>query len=467
FIYIVGSDNQVIYHPDKLKINKKNSVKEIAQIISNKDNLSKKITGSINYNLDGKEYTGCYTSVPALKSLVVLSVEVNELKSEANTAGKIIIVSAVLMILIVVLLIYIVINRVFKPLKGLIKNTEEMSHGNLKVTSNIEENNEFGQLSSSFNKMSENIKSMILSLKKVVSELTFLSDTIKSSQDSTESSMKNIAVSSELISSHNMRMSEAVGNSSESFKRIVAKTEEIKTQSVMMTQKTNDIKKVNYRGLETVNTLKKVNFDTAQKLSVVNKSFKQLFENLSDINGIAGLVTSISKQTHILALNASIEAARAGEAGRGFNVVATQIKGLSLSISEQMSRIEELVRKIDANIMNTDEDLKEVNKSAGEEAKAVQETIENYNVVLKAAEEIISAISNVNNSINILDSENQNVNEVLNRVSSLSDEFSESLGEINTVIRSQYDNTRVMAELVERLEASTEDINSNMNKFTV
>lgn len=467
YIYIVDSDNMVIYHPDKLKINKKNSIRQIAEIIGNKDSLAKKNSGSINYEQNGRNYLAYYTSVPALKSLVVLSVDANELKKEANMAGQISIISAVVMILIVTALMYLVINRILKPLGLLIRNTEEMAQGNLKVSADISENNEFGQLSSSFNLMAENIKDVIANTKKVITELTHLSNTIKSGQESTESGMKDIAASSELIKSDNIRINEAVEHSSDSFKKIVTKTREMKTQSIMMIDKTNDIRKANYNGLETIKKLKNANFSSVEKISRVNTSFHELFENLEDIKDIANLVTNISKQTHILSLNASIEAARAGEAGKGFNVVANHIKSLSLNISEQMGKIEELVRKINSNIISTRDDLDEVNKSAGDEVSAVQETMDNYNLILRVTDDIISAINNINESINILNNENSNVNEVISNMSVLSGEFSESLEEINSIIGNQYENTRVMAQLVEELNHSTEDINKNMSKFTV
>lgn len=467
FIYIVDSDDQVIYHPDKLKINKKNSIKQITEIIGKKESLNKKNTDTISYNEGKNSYMAYYTSVPALKSLVILSVDANELKQEANMAGQIILISAVIMIIIVVSLMYLVINRTLSPLKQLIKNTEEMARGNLKITSNIVDNNEFGQLSTSFNKMSENIKSVISNTKSVLVKLTEISDTIQASQEITETSMREIAGSSEVIGNDNVRMNEAVQDSSESFKKIVAKTQEMKTQSEKMIGKTNDIRTVNYKGLETIKKLEAVNTSAVDKISTVNTSFHELFDNLDAIKGITNLVTNISKQTHILSLNASIEAARAGEAGRGFSVVATQIKGLSQNISDQMNKIEEIVLKINSNIIVTKDNLDEVNRSADEEVAAVQETIDNYNLILNVTEEITAAINKINESINVLGYENHNVNEVIGKVSVLSNEFSESLDEINSVIKSQYDNTKAMAELVLKLEKATEDINRNMNEFTV
>lgn len=464
FIFIVDGDKQDIYHPIKYNINKKNPIKEINEFID-KNGLDTFATGNISYTENKQKYISQYITVPELKSIIILTVPESEMKKDADTVGVIILISTIIMITIMVIFINVVIKRNLKPLKHLIRNTKQISRGNLLIVNEINSNNEIGQLAKSFNIMSEKIKGILLNIKNIILELSRLSDTLKSSQNLTACSMENITNSSESISSDNIKINNAIEESFNSFKNILDRTNDINNQSKQMIEKTNKIKEINEIGINTIQELKSVSINTLQEIRLVNNSFNELTEFMKDIKDIAGLVTNISKRTHILSLNASIEAARAGEAGNGFSVVAGQIRELSLNISEQMRKIDKLVYNINTTVDITKTNLDKVNQASYKEESVVNETMNNYEMVLKETQSMISSINSVNESINILNNENSNVHNLLSEVHTLSDDFYDSIEEINMVIKNQNDNVKIMVDLIEKIEHTTDNLGNNMNQF--
>jgi methyl-accepting chemotaxis protein len=89
------------------------------------------------------------------------------------------------------------------------------------------------------------------------------------------------------------------------------------------------------------------NSEYSNHLDEVNKTFSSFTEEYKKINDIVGAISSISKQTNMLSLNAAIEAARAGEHGKGFGVVAKEIKKLAEGVGISINNISQTINKID------------------------------------------------------------------------------------------------------------------------
>lgn len=467
YIFIVDNSYNVVYDPVKYNINKKLAISEIRNIMSNKKIFDKKVSNQIQYKYKGVAYSACYTSIPELKSVLVLTVNQKEIKNQPEAIGFIIGLLTLIMIIFMIPVIEIIIRRILKPMNVLMKNTGEVSNGNLVVLNKISSNDEIGQLSKSFNYMTESIKQLVFNVKDVTCELMQINDTIKLSQNNITSSMDTINVNSERITNDTTQVKEVVKLSRESVAGISERIENIKEQSNKMLESTNVIMDINRKGIDTVTNLRNVNEDSLQKINDVNESFKNLNNNLENIKEIARMVMAVSKQTHILSLNASIEAARAGEKGAGFKVVANQIKHLSENITGQMNKIEEIVSEINSNMLKTEESIDVVNKVSSTEFTAVNSTIKSFNAVMQSIDEIIENINSVDSSIDLLNIDNNNVVNILNSMETITSSLDTSIKEVNGVIKVQVNDTKDMDNLINTLQITADKLNSNINKFKI
>ena len=465
FLFVVDSSQNIIYHPEKNRINKKVEIPELVSITKDNKNFENSDMKELTYKTGEDTFSASYIGVPELKSLVVLTVNENNIKSASNLLGNLIVFMTFIMLLVMVPLCYIFIRKILRPMNVLVENTIEISKGNLAVINEVNSNDEIGKLSLSFNSMTENIKSLVYDVEKVTEELLHINKVTGSTQSNIVKGMEIITDNTQLVSKDTDKLNSVINISMSSFEAITKKVQNIKEQSTDMYLKAENIKNINNTNISTVTSLKYINKESTNKLNGVNISFKELYTDFMGIKNIVEVVNNISKRTHILSLNASIEAASAGQYGAGFSVVAREIRNLSEGIVEQMSKIQEIVSSVNNNMSKTEISIAEVNRVFNEQDGAINDTIGSYQKALSSTEDIVASIGNIDLSIDTLNNENSSVINKLKEVNIICNEFTSSVNQISAVIENQYVETRNMDGLVGQLENSTNELREKMNKF--
>lgn len=133
--------------------------------------------------------------------------------------------------------------------------------------------------------------------------------------------------------------------------------------------------------------------NTAASNEVILREANEAFEKTKNTDEILSFIKNIEKQTNLLGLNASIEAARAGELGKGFSVVASEIRKLSNSSNESIAKINQVIKEIQASVENILNSIKLVNETSHNQAAALEEltaSIQELNTTAESLEEISS-----------------------------------------------------------------------------
>lgn len=467
FVFIVDSSQNIIYHPQKYYINKKVDIDKIKMLSKDSKIFKGKTANDIEYNRGKDTYSAYYITVPNIKSLVVLTVNEKDIKSTSNLIGTIILSMTLLMIIVIVAFLSFIIKRILKPMNKLIQNTVEISKGNLTVENEIVSNDEVGKLAYSFNAMTESIKLLLTDVKCVCGDLIEISSVIKDTQINSTNTMEFIKNNSNMIAEDTKKVDEAFGWCFNSFNSVIKRIEDIKSKSDSILTKVGEIRSINEAGINTITYLEKISGKAYEKLQDVNLSFEMLNENISSIKEIALAVTGISNQTHILALNASIEAAKAGLYGKSFNVVAVEIKKLSSTIFDQMSKIDNIITSINKGMSNVKDNIIEVNEISNSQNKVVSETADNYKEILKSVNDITLQVEGIYKGIDKLNEENNTIVNNLSSVKNISSDFNDAISEINDVVKNQFNETKKMQGLLVGLGKTSYELNANVDKFIV
>ena len=285
----------------------------------------------------------------------------------------------------------LVSNLLQKPLKMIIKELGKLQDGDLKTRLVINSNNELGEASRKFNTVLDNLENTIHNIYDVSNKLATNSlDLDKNLHNiinaKSENSVRGIKESMEtivnMVTSQTAETEEIFASLTEISSMIgsVSKNLEHTTQ---LSKETSELAKV---GGNKVSESLQGMIDIQNTVKNIEEKAHSLGESSTKVGQIVGIIEGITGQTNLLALNAAIEAARAGEAGRGFAVVADEVRKLAENSRNSTQQISELVTVIQKEVYEVIIAVNEGYSKAKYGTELAQDTFENIENIIKKVE---------------------------------------------------------------------------------
>ena len=315
--YLVAPNQKIIAHTDTSVFNKNlievnKAFKKDFELALNKIKANK--TYQFIIDRANKEVYVSFTPITVGEDgrywALVTETPVSVLTEKSDKLFMITIIAGIIGLVILSIVIYFLIDNITKRLLVVINFSKEISDGNLSSKIEVSTKDEIGQLAKSMNQMSNKLKDMI---KKV------------------HVSSENMNEASKYIEQYSSDLSEGASNQAASVEEVMASIEEMGANihsNSENAQKTESISQHTLLGIKTG-----------------SKSATETLKAISEITNKISIINEISRQTNILALNAAVEAARAGHYGKGFGVVANEVKKLAERSGKAANQINELSGK--------------------------------------------------------------------------------------------------------------------------
>ncbi|MCC2604972.1 methyl-accepting chemotaxis protein [Planctobacterium marinum] len=304
----------------------------------------------------------------------------NQLKDEIEAQNSFFKAIAAICIILVIIACSVVAflsqRSLLLRINEITQRIEEIASGGGDLTQTIvkKHNDELGALGDAFNSFIQSLASLINDIRHQVHDLSDASDSLKKSADSTTEIVKAQCSDSDMIVSAVHEMSMATIEMSS----IAQKTAENMELAKLSAEK----------GVSVIaDSVKQIN-SVHQSIESASTSAHKLSENSEKISDVLNVIRGIAEQTNLLALNAAIEAARAGEQGRGFAVVADEVRSLASKTQDSTENIQSMIQEVQSGVDNVVAVVQKVFDEVGVTVTLSKETEEHINNALNTVDNV-------------------------------------------------------------------------------
>lgn len=409
-------------------------------------------TGKVNYITEGEQKRLAFTTNELTGWKIAGAMHLTEVDKNVAPIMNFSISIIVIALLLGGILVLLLVRSFSKPIKLLVEASERISQKDLSVGVELNTNDEFEVLAKAFNQMRENLNDIISRVHLESTNLASASEQLSASTDQNTLATEQISTSIQEVAIKSGHQSESIEDSEKMTIEMAESVYQIVTSS-------NEVSATATNTMSAVNEGNKALETTVNQMKYIKENTHELAHNIeglghlsNQISNIVDVITAISDQTNLLALNAAIEAARAGEHGKGFAVVADEVRKLAEESAQSAVQIKELIEQIHSVTGNT---VKSMETATNEVDKGI--------VIANNAGESFMTITGY---VDTISEQVKRVNSEIEAISTSTEQFIQTfkdVASIGVIISSETQN--VSASTEEQL-ASMEEISHSAASLT-
>lgn len=391
-----------------------------------------------------------------------INAETRAAAAEYERTKFILIASVIFVILISVSMAFYLSRSINVSIQYLIGIANHVAQGDLKVDVTPKSNDEFGMLTNAFAQTVKQLKGLIEGITSTAENLVNFSDQLTSNADQSALATQQVANSISNVAFNMTKQGEQVNSSVDEINRMTEDIAAFEKLSEQSSKAANDVADIAKDGREAVAGAVSQMETIAASVTESAEVIRQLAARSEEISQISDTISGIAEQTNLLALNAAIEAARAGEHGRGFAVVADEVRKLAEGSALAANKIAELIRVIQNDTTKAVERMeqgtldvqsgKSVVDNAGNSftniVQAVIGLTENADIILRAARSSSEKITKLVAVMDDLNKTSAAVSQEAESVSAATEQLSASMDEIAGASKN-------MSDMAQQLKDST------------
>lgn len=373
-------------------------------------------------------------------------------------------------ILISIVPIIIIPRSISNPLRLIEDNLRQVASGDLTIEINanhLKRKDEIGVISGAIDNVIKSVNQLIRKIQTSSVTIVESSENLSTIASDTTHSTNEIADAITEIAHGSSDQARQTEDGVVKINRLSEHIDQVENATFEMSQISENTRRLNDQGMTSLSQLNEKTAESQTAFINIEESVLTVDTSMTKIEEITATIQSLSDQTNLLALNAAIEAARAGEAGKGFAVVADEVRKLAEQSSKSADNINDLINEIKGISRSAVDALNSSKLTIDEQNKVVGDTNAIFEEIMASINQLMDMIGNITTSIDDMSHMKDGIVETIHLISASAEEASASTEEISASTEEQLATMEEVTSFSETLNNLANELQSNINQFKI
>jgi methyl-accepting chemotaxis protein len=373
----------------------------------------------------------------------------------------------VVSILIALVILFWFTRSLRKRLATVSSALEQAGKGDLTVVMKDESGDELGNLARSYNLMLTNLRDTIQHVIHMSGQVAASAQTISAGTEESRLATQQITASMQEVANSAQSQTTMVAESEKALEEVSLGIQNIAESSSMAAEKGTDAAEHARRGGNFVEQTARQIHAIYNSVTDSGEAIKSLDHRSKEIGEISTLISEIANQTNLLALNAAIEAARAGEHGRGFAVVADEVRKLAEQSQQSSARISQLIHEVQLDILRSTDSINQVKEDVQDGLAVVSQTQISFQEIMSSMERIGEQIAEVAATAQQMSASVEEVTASVAGITTVAEDTNRMMQNVSVSTEKQLSTAEEISDMASTLSEMAASLQKQVNKFHI